>query len=130
MDKVKDAYAVHFDGNFRLTFNPIAIGFRLGYSQFRREEQWRDPKYQSLMGLATGSYLFSRNSAVSPFVRAGAGITFSNDRGGIFNDGFKTNFCFMPSVGVVFVRRIALSADDAFISKKYSHAAVSLGFRF
>lgn len=129
-DDVKDRLTVHFDGNFKLPFTRITAGFRVGYAQFKREEEWVNLKYQSLLGLATGSYSFSDSRIITPFVGVGAGIAFSNDRGGIFNDGYKTNFCLMPSVGVVIIRHICVSLDYSIISKKYSHAALRLGVGF
>lgn len=133
-DEVKQRLTVHLDGNFRIPLTRLTAGFRLGYSQFKREEQIEGlifgNDYRSMQALATASYSFNKSRLLAPYIGIGAGVAFSNCNTGIFNDGFNTDFCIVPSVGVLIVRHIALSVDYTIISKKYSHAALRLGLAF
>lgn len=129
-DKVKSTISVHMDGNFRIPLTRLTAGFRLGYSQFRREEMSHDFTCRTMQVLATGSYTFTDSKLLRPYIGIGAGVAFSNNHNGLFNDGYKSDFCIASSIGVLIVKHISLSVDYSIIRKQYSHAAVRLGLAF
>lgn len=113
---------LYFEGRYHLSSHPVNVGLQLDYSTFTRYS-----KFRSFSILPVADYNFRNGNKVNPFAGLGAGIAFNN-LNGVFNDGFQTNFCLMPRVGIRFINHLNLSCDYQLINKDYSHMNLKFGF--
>ena len=114
---------IYFEGRYALT-RPFNASLVVDYSTFTRNR-----KFRTLGLIPSLNYDFMPDCRVKPFAGIGAGVTFNN-LDGVFNDGFETNFCLMPSLGVRFFNHFTLAANYQLIKKNYSHMNLRLGFYF
>lgn len=128
-----------FDNDYGLLFylegrrkisQPLSVALQLDLSEFYRDSKYGGPyTFISLGVIPTLYYDFQIESKIKPFAGIGAGVAFSNIKA-VFNDGYETNFCFMPSVGVRVFRHFTVAVNYELINKNYSHANARIGFYF
>ncbi len=113
----------YLEGRRKIT-NPFSVALQIDMSQFDRHTT-----YITLGVIPALYYDFMPDSRVKPFAGIGAGVAFSNLKA-VFNEGYETNFCLMPSLGVRFFNHFTLAANYQLINKNYSHMNLRLGFYF
>lgn len=118
----------HLEGRRNLSSIPISIGMHLGYTTLTRVYLFQY-QYRSFSVLPIADYNFKLGRKINPIVGLGTGVAFNNI-GGVFNEGFKTNLCVLPRIGVRFVNHLSLTVDYQLTHKDYSHANLNLGYYF
>lgn len=127
-ENLKYKLGFYFEERYNLPVTPVNIGLQVGYSTFIRVSGG-DDDFRSLSILPVADYNFRKGKKINPYAGIGMGIAFNN-MGGIFNVGFKTNFCIMPRIGVRFINHLNLSLDYQISHTDYSHMNVHFGFYF
>ncbi len=127
-EKLKYKLGFYFEERYNSPGIPVNIGLQIGYSTFTRVIGG-DDKFRSFSILPVADYNFRKGGKINPYAGIGMGIAFNNIDG-VFNAGFKSNFCIMPRIGVRFINHLNLSLDYQISHTDYSHMNIRFGFYF
>ncbi len=117
-----------------LPFSPIAVGTTVSYENYTVHKNLHggsvDYDGQGMTIYPHATYTFRGCKYFVPYLGLGAGLSFDNIEGDLFEDGTERNFAVVPMLGVRFVNHIKLSMRYTILPDDYSRLSFNVGLIF
>ena len=85
---------------------------------------------RSFVAALTGAYVWNRNERWAPHLGAAVGVSHDSPGGSLFAASGAWHGSFEPEVGITYRKHWDVSLAYRFTQSTYSHATLSVGYRF